>query len=960
MASQYFVNPQEDSSSPLSIAGLVKKKRNVTAVPKNSGDNSAAVKPATPLQVALYYKEEAVLFLLLNHFLKICNGNVSRCYDETAEAIANVNGYSHLMDFFQYYDCIARDSFGACWTEAMRHICDLTTKLNKYRRHNGELLAERDAALKGRDQAVLERDSITRDRVVVTKGALEHKEATIQRLQHALADREQAVETLARQVDTLRGTLHQITGAGSLDGLRRARWDFRVVEGGNVRLTASSEAEVGDEVGDNCAAPVLTDSPEREGPGAGVDAMPTTAVVRECMHHHAGLGVRLRHLADYVAMCRHKNAGLRAQTPSLVEAVQSQSRWECQPAAPPDLHAECGLSVGPDDLYIFDNGDDVQAMGHLLRGLEFSSATAPAAFGGVAQGQVESARRIQGLLTKHQITNESGVRTLDVLMAHLEKVVSAESVPELVADVDARLQAATRLVEECAREKARGEATGVVALVEREMVRQMDAQRRLLDLGREKLDRLDAKANEMASLSAAQEVFARALEDLQATTSRRLGLAQLCEADQQAIQAALRAQEPRLRQLEEDAAAAAAEFQRTVDANDAAQEAAWETLIAAFTELQRLQDERAATVTGHLEGILSWKRREREHSSFRLAAHAHERLLAAVRAKCEGAQEVGYLIAEIVMAGQETIREWGARSTGDLETVTLAAHQQMAAGFRDWYLTQGEYVHKKKMLLKDIGRKIGETQNRAQLAIQRLDASSEQHAAVLEQLEDQRNDLELNQIPRLEALAEAAMPLLETTREFLTRRGLPFVHPEGALAERNAQREHDIHAREVANYQVFLLASQGPPPDSPVAPLESGRRPLPDDPARLDSVSLLPQPATPKGREAPGGSELDQNRALKLRLQEYFVMVPFEYLDPITLEIIADPVVAGDGHTYERTSIGRWVQRKGTSPKTGVFFGLHGVAHQGEPEECPPPQQQSFTSLEDWRRCPSWSLCCRY
>lgn len=60
------------------------------------------------LQVALYYKEEGVLFLLLNHFLKICNGNVARCYDETAEAIATANGYSHLMDFFQYYDCIAR------------------------------------------------------------------------------------------------------------------------------------------------------------------------------------------------------------------------------------------------------------------------------------------------------------------------------------------------------------------------------------------------------------------------------------------------------------------------------------------------------------------------------------------------------------------------------------------------------------------------------------------------------------------------------------------------------------------------------------------------------------------------------------------------------------------------------------------------------------------------------------
>ena len=58
--------------------------------------------------MALYYKEEGVLFLLLNHFLKVCNGNVARCYDETAEAIATANGYSHLMDFFQYYDCIAR------------------------------------------------------------------------------------------------------------------------------------------------------------------------------------------------------------------------------------------------------------------------------------------------------------------------------------------------------------------------------------------------------------------------------------------------------------------------------------------------------------------------------------------------------------------------------------------------------------------------------------------------------------------------------------------------------------------------------------------------------------------------------------------------------------------------------------------------------------------------------------
>ena len=34
--------------------------------------------------------------------------------------------------------------------------------------------------------------------------------------------------------------------------------------------------------------------------------------------------------------------------------------------------------------------------------------------------------------------------------------------------------------------------------------------------------------------------------------------------------------------------------------------------------------------------------------------------------------------------------------------------------------------------------------------------------------------------------------------------------------------------------------------------------------------------------------------------------VPPEYLCPITHEILRDPVVAGDGHTYERESIERW------------------------------------------------------
>ena len=44
---------------------------------------------------------------------------------------------------------------------------------------------------------------------------------------------------------------------------------------------------------------------------------------------------------------------------------------------------------------------------------------------------------------------------------------------------------------------------------------------------------------------------------------------------------------------------------------------------------------------------------------------------------------------------------------------------------------------------------------------------------------------------------------------------------------------------------------------------------------------------------------------------------PDEYLCPITQELMLDPVIASDGHTYERDAIERWFSKKMISPKTG-------------------------------------------
>uniref|UniRef100_A0A7S0SK23 U-box domain-containing protein n=1 Tax=Mantoniella antarctica TaxID=81844 RepID=A0A7S0SK23_9CHLO len=45
--------------------------------------------------------------------------------------------------------------------------------------------------------------------------------------------------------------------------------------------------------------------------------------------------------------------------------------------------------------------------------------------------------------------------------------------------------------------------------------------------------------------------------------------------------------------------------------------------------------------------------------------------------------------------------------------------------------------------------------------------------------------------------------------------------------------------------------------------------------------------------------------------------IPQEFYDCITCEVMLDPVIAWDGHTYERTPIVRWLAEHSTSPMTG-------------------------------------------
>ena len=64
-----------------------------------------------------------------------------------------------------------------------------------------------------------------------------------------------------------------------------------------------------------------------------------------------------------------------------------------------------------------------------------------------------------------------------------------------------------------------------------------------------------------------------------------------------------------------------------------------------------------------------------------------------------------------------------------------------------------------------------------------------------------------------------------------------------------------------------------------------------------------------------------ENAKLTAKIEQYqqqltTCTVPEEYLCPITFEVMEEPVIAEDGHTYEREAIAAWLSGSQTSPLT--------------------------------------------
>eukprot|EP01051_Picozoa_sp_SAG22_P007775 SAG22_NODE_560_length_9102_cov_54.310785_2_plen_160_part_00 len=64
------------------------------------------------------------------------------------------------------------------------------------------------------------------------------------------------------------------------------------------------------------------------------------------------------------------------------------------------------------------------------------------------------------------------------------------------------------------------------------------------------------------------------------------------------------------------------------------------------------------------------------------------------------------------------------------------------------------------------------------------------------------------------------------------------------------------------------------------------------------------------------------------------------FLCPVTVEIMREPVVCADGHSYERAAITRWFQDHDTSPATGLPLAHTNLV----------PNHSLRNAIEEWHR----------
>eukprot|EP01006_Ploeotia_vitrea_P043896 TRINITY_DN66788_c2_g19_i1.p1 TRINITY_DN66788_c2_g19~~TRINITY_DN66788_c2_g19_i1.p1 ORF type:complete len:1062 (-),score=126.82 TRINITY_DN66788_c2_g19_i1:92-2908(-) len=512
----------------------------------------------------------------------------------------------------------------------------------------------------------------------------------------------------------------------------------------------------------------------------------------------------------------------------------------------------------------------------------------------------------------------------------LEGVLLGTPINERFAAIDdsiSQLNSSIAAVDDHQREC---EESGDVASVEREVTQKLRLSKKLLEKVQAKLHMLATDSSPEAIVKSVEATKEAARSSISTQTLHHETLRSSCLADIQRISHCARQRQPKITALKDKLIQKQQEFETALAENDKAHHSAWIALENSVASVVKASEVREQLVRSHLSMQMVGSRDKQAHEAFENCTTAQISQLKNMCGTCDLVGRVYAMLSDFVTGATNLIDTRLSQRNKEIEYTNLTLHREFFNQFSAWFLTQGEYTHKKKLVLKDIHKQIEQVHEKKRIAVERLDTLASVHAETAQKLERQRSHLE-ELVPYLENEQEQALQMFKPTEDYFVKNKLEFVHPVEELNKRNHDREREMQTRELAQSQELVMSLQQALLEyEHKTPTEEALMNKANADETLSNISeptvLAPQSTSVVG----GGSSETANwdmSAFKKKLQEEMIIIPHDYLDPITMEIMEDPVTAADGHTYDRNSILRWFTKRKTSPVTNKTLTSTDLVH---------------------------------
>eukprot|EP01006_Ploeotia_vitrea_P015748 TRINITY_DN46051_c0_g1_i1.p1 TRINITY_DN46051_c0_g1~~TRINITY_DN46051_c0_g1_i1.p1 ORF type:complete len:1001 (-),score=83.28 TRINITY_DN46051_c0_g1_i1:152-3154(-) len=661
--------------------------------------------------------------------------------------------------------------------------------------------------------------------------------------------------------------------------------------------------------------------------------------VTQCMKHHCDWITQIDHFKDYVHRFARQNSEMVSHTKNLVMNVKGRSLWipptassatsgTVQAPLGPDFRDRYGLRVDVESFLPTTPTPHVERLGSLIEDLQrMLGQPELSPFQGMIQSQHTKLQTIKTLLNANNMHETRYIDIITTLVEYFKSILTSQPLDIVLSASHKKATELEGSISKSAVQKVGRESAGSPFGAARHAEDQLTKSAELLTLLHNQLLVARQRYEEVDVEDALATIEAESIAKIEMLQADVLALHTDCRNDALACEQILQEQHE-TRQVGSSGLhdSIVSMLEQELPKNDFDITSCWQQVTTALENLTLACQHRYNVMKDAVQGLMERKREDSTGDVVAVQLRHNIEKLSVLGQRCDVAVTVFNSIMDLVQDGSLQLRQFFRECKDyaqqsvhglnkDLET-KLTSWNELYTDTLDHHQRQLQFINSRIDVLKGHMSSSNGQPGFPQMGTNLVN-TFQQLAAERDWLEKEIPKLQNERIQLTRNLSSTTPTNLfnqSPSEESVSHTPTPPVGPQPkrmSTSRPTSAGEKRVHFNS-STQRAANVQQQQPHTNAVHSPL-----PLSASPSKTKHVAMPPTSPTPdSGDSANMSAELKYNRNLKFALVQIGIALPPLYLDAITGEIMADPVVASDGHTYDRSSIESWMRKCRTSPVT--------------------------------------------